>query len=1006
VSRVSDGVHPERILVLTFSRKAAYELRERITARLGRTTAMPAASTFHAFCYALVRAASAPELFERPPRLLSGTQQDVAVRELLRGASNKRWPRTVAACLSTRGLAEEVRDVIARSRERDVDLRRIAAAAAGEQRETWTALADFVREYLDVLDAQGVIDYAELVHRAVLLAESPRVRAELRGRYDAVYVDEYQDADPAQVRLLRAMAGDGRDLVVFGDPDQSIYAFRGAEVRGILDFPRMFAGRDGRPAGTLVLRRSRRAGEGLLAASRSVAQRMPLTGLGADAARAHRALEPAGDRPPGRVEVLTFPTEGAELERVADVFRRAHLEDGIPWAEMAVVVRSGVRSVPSVRRILGGAGVPLQVAGDEIPLAREPAVSVLLCALRCAADPDALTPEVARALLLSPLAGADAADLRRLGRALRAEERAAQGPTGELRSSAELVRDAVADPRMLVVHEDRVARPAARLGRLLARAGAKLSAGGSAEQALWALWSGTSWPRRLERAALQGGPAGRRADRDLDAVCALFDAAARAEEQAGHRGVRNFLAEIEAQQIPGDTQGERPVRGDAVRVLTAHRSKGLQWRVVAVVGVQDGVWPDLRRRGSLLEADRITPDGLAPPPSLASMIAEERRLFYVAVTRASERLLVTAVASADEDGERPSRFLRELGVEPVPVSQRPTRPLSVAGLVAELRAVAVDPAVREPVRRAAATRLAGLAAHADEAGRPLVPAARPDRWWGLASETISEAPVRDPAASVALSGSALSRLVECPLSWFLEREVHASSARPAAMSFGSVVHVLADEVAKGSSPADVDVLMTRLDRVWHELAFDAPWQSAQQRSEARAALERFLRWHAQPRGRRLVATEHPFQVEVEIGEHRVTLRGSFDRVEADDAGHVHVADFKTGKTPPSVAEVARHPQLAVYQTAVAHGALDDVEGGSRDCAGAELVHLRKEAKAGLPAVQTQAALRDDEHDPAWAERLLADAVGRVLGEDFGPLPSERCGRCEFRRCCRVGHVIS
>src|SRR5688500_1958862 len=151
VSRVSDGAHPERILVLTFSRKAAYELRERITARLGRTTATPAASTFHAFCYALVRAESSPEMFERPLRLLSGTEQDVAVRELLRGASSERWPRTVAACLGTRGLAEEVRDVIARSRERDVDLRRIAAAAAGEQRSTWTALAGFVREYLDVL---------------------------------------------------------------------------------------------------------------------------------------------------------------------------------------------------------------------------------------------------------------------------------------------------------------------------------------------------------------------------------------------------------------------------------------------------------------------------------------------------------------------------------------------------------------------------------------------------------------------------------------------------------------------------------------------------------------------------------------------------------------------------------------------------------------------------------------------------------------------------------------
>jgi len=411
------------------------------------------------------------------------------------------------------------------------------------------------------------------------------------------------------------------------------------------------------------------------------------------------------------------------------------------------------------------------------------------------------------------------------------------------------------------------------------------------------------------------------------------------------------------------------------------------------------VWPDLRRRGSLLEADRITPDGLAPPPTLASVLAEERRLFYVAVTRASERLLVTAVASPDEDGDQPSRFLRELGVEPAPVSQRPHRPLSVAGLVAELRAVAVDPAAGEPLRQAAAARLAALAVESDGDGRPLVPAARPESWWGLADETCCEVPVRDPAVPVSMSGSALARLVDCPLEWFLDREVHAASSRAPTMSFGSVVHVLADEVAQQRSPADVDVLMQRLDRVWHELAFDAPWQSAQQREEARAALERFLRWHAQSRGRRLLTTEHPFEVEVEVGEHRVTLRGACDRIEADDDGRIHVADFKTGKTPPSAAEIARHPQLAVYQLAVAHGALDDVEGGSRECAGAELVHLRKDAKGGLPVVQGQAALQDDEHDPAWAERMLAEAAARVLGEDFGPQPSEHCARCGFRRCC-------
>ncbi|NED28763.1 ATP-dependent helicase, partial [Streptomyces anulatus] len=209
-----------------------------------------------------------------------------------------------------------------------------------------------------------------------------------------------------------------------------------------------------------------------------------------------------------------------------------------------------------------------------------------------------------------------------------------------------------------------------------------LEGGGTAEEALWTLWNGTPWPGRLERAALRGGAGGRNADRDLDAVCALFETAARAEERTGGRGALNFLEEVDAQDIAADTLTRRTARPDAVRLMTAHRSKGLEWRLVVVAGVQEGVWPDLRRRGSLLEADRIGRDGLAEPLTPGALLAEERRLFYVAATRARDRLVVTAVKAPADDGDQPSRFLTELGVEPRDVTGRPRRPLAVAALVA------------------------------------------------------------------------------------------------------------------------------------------------------------------------------------------------------------------------------------------------------------------------------------------------------------------------------------
>ncbi|MER6857343.1 ATP-dependent helicase [Streptomyces pilosus] len=1045
-ARIARGQDPERILVLTFSRKAAVELRDRMALRIGAAHA-PQATTFHSFCYALIRAHQDSDLFVEPLRLLSGPEQDVTVRELLAGQvdlerlglAHVRWPDELRACLTTRGFADEVRAVLARSRELGLGPDALDAFARRIGRPDWRAASAFLAEYLDVLDLQGVLDYAELVHRAVLLAGRPEIAGQLAARYDAVYVDEYQDTDPAQVRLLHALAG-GRTLVAFGDPDQSIYAFRGADVGGILEFPHAFPRPDGRPAPVEVLRTSRRSGAALLEATRLITRRMPLPRLPAEKVRAHRELTPARDG--GRVEVHTYPTSGTELDNIADILRRAHLEDGVPWNDMAVLVRAGSRTLPTVRRALTSAGVPVDVDGDDLPLRHEPAVAPLLTALRAVATAEAdgrpatapgvtagagadtgtesgtgagaetgpapdtgadacwLSTETALTLLTSPLAGMDTADLRRLGRALREEERAGGNPLPP--PSDELLARALAEPERLAVHDPVYARGAQRLGSLLRRARERLAGGGTAEEALWDLWDGTPWPQRLERSARRGGAAGRNADRDLDAVCALFATAARAEERTGGRGALNFLEEIEAEDIAADTLTRRAARPDAVRLMTAHRSKGLEWRLVVVAGVQEGLWPDLRRRGSLLEADRIGRDGLAEPLTPGALLAEERRLFYVAATRARERLVVTAVKAPADDGDQPSRFLTELGVEPKDVTGRPRRPLAVAALVAELRATTVDPRVSDVLRQAAARRLARLAALADEDGRPLVPAAHPYRWWGMFEPTESKVPLRDRDQPVVLSGSALDQLANtCALQWFLGREVKADAPATAAQGFGNVVHVLADEVASGRTPADLAVLMERLDSVWNALAFDAPWKSAQEKENARVALERFLKWHVMDRtGRTPVASEHDFDVTLEAGDYAVRIRGQMDRVEADGEGRAYVVDFKTGKQAPSSKEVDRHPQLAVYQLAVGEGAVDEVFDGARpEPGGAELVQLRQGAAQRdggetLPKVQAQ-----EPPEGEWVGDLLATAAGKVLDERFTPTAGQHCAHCAFRASC-------
>ena len=158
--------------------------------------------------------------------------------------------------------------------------------------ERW---AQFFDEYLDVLDAEQVLDYAELVHRSRILLADPQIVAQLRAEIAAVFVDEYQDTDPAQVRLLQTIAGAGRDVVVVGDPDQSVYGFRGAEARGLLDFPDLFRTAADRPAPPIAaLTTTRRFGAALLAASRNVAGRLSLPA--AVAPGGLRGVPPAGRR--------------------------------------------------------------------------------------------------------------------------------------------------------------------------------------------------------------------------------------------------------------------------------------------------------------------------------------------------------------------------------------------------------------------------------------------------------------------------------------------------------------------------------------------------------------------------------------------------------------------------------------------------------------------------------------------------------------------------------------
>ena len=1009
-------VKPDRILALTFGRRAAAELRDRVAARLGGG-ALPTVTTFHSFCYGVVQHFATTDDYLHPPRLITAPEQDRRVRELLLGSvrdGRLEWPTELEAAVGTRGLAAEVRTVIARARGLELDGRDLARLGRDANQPAWVAIGEFLGEYLDVLDAEGVLDYSELIHRASELIAGSGHESAFATNYDAVFVDEYQDTDPSQVRLLKHIVSPATCFVAVGDPDQAIYGFRGADVGGILRFGDNYRGVGDTQPSIAVLDSNRRYGSAIGGVASRIIRRVPLGALPREIQQRHREPEFLGSK--GEVSVVIYESKAAQASSIADSIRRLKLTgsrdgaDPLTWSDFAILVRSGVGDIPALQRALETSGVPVEVAGDEIPLRSQSAVQPHLDALRVAAHPEQLTAERAMSLLASPLGGMDGRALRRFGRDLRALQRNA-GETPE--SSAELIRAAIADPSVLLeLKAERVQGPQ-RIANMLNTARKEIEKGQSVEDVLWQVWSCTTWPTRLRKAALAGGTAGRNAHRDLDAVVALFDTAARTDAVfEGRRGVADFIAELDQQAIPGTTLAQTGGDRDAVRLMTAHRAKGLEWPVVIVAGVQEGQWPDLRRRGSLLRADELGPDGLEEPLTISALLAEERRLFYVACTRAKQRLVVTAVQAPDDQDLAPSRFVDEVvdaGSAKHHVAGLPLQRLTAPSIVAHLRHIAESPDASDATRSAAADRLARLAVDGGFAQ------ADPDHWWGTRPISQSEKPIRDPDGPLKFSGTAWAAVADCSLRWFLSREARGERPKGMAMAFGSIVHALADAVGRRELPADPVELSRRLEDLWPAMPYEATWEASSEMAAANTAIERFLNWQAEDvipgrEVRNLVGTEVPFKIEIDVGDDSVLARGFADRLETDESGALHVIDLKTSKSKPTQEKVNEHHQLALYQMVAQAGGFDEQLGvevtvENRDeppagsdrppVAGAELVQLRNKAKLpGWPAVQQQDAIDVDEQ-----LTRLAEAVEVVRSEEFKATHNQFCGFCDFKRMC-------
>jgi superfamily I DNA/RNA helicase/RecB family exonuclease len=987
-ARIADGVDPSSILVLTFARRAAAELASRIAGMVETTTVEPIVRTLHSYCYAVVRSA-AEARGEPPPRMLGAGETDLVVRELLAGhldAGGEGWPGYLRPALSVPGFAADLRRFVLRCAEREITPSELAGLARRHHRPEWRAVAAFIREYRDVIALRqaggrfGVaLDQAELTVAALELLSDPQVREAQRGRIRRIFVDEYQDVDPAQVRLIASLADGAEELVLVGDPDQAIYGFRGA-VDGAMTGLDVDA--------TIALTESRRLPEVLLQASRRVASKIPGPGGHRDL-RSVVSTPATGTALTASLEVRVLPHPSAEAAFVADQLRRAHLIDGVPWSRMAVLLRSPATSGPGLRRALSTAGVPVAGGHPDLPLSAQPLVEGLLAALRAGMEPESLTGAAAAEFLASPAGGFDVISLRRLRRAIRA---ACPGEGSAVDVLGAVLRGERAVPEGLPADLlDLLSRPMAVMAA--ARESAQLPA---AEDALWRVWSRTGLSRRLAALSDRGGREGERADGYLDGVVDLFGLAADLAERLPGAGVGGLLELVAAQEVPpggAGSRGDVRRRTDAVAVLSAHAAKGLEWDTVVVAGAHQETWPDLRRRADLLGLDDVldVSDGvLVGLGRTARMMAEERRLFYVAVTRARRRLVVTAV---EDDEHTPSQFLAELaGDRPVERGWPgdhlglPRRTLHLAGLVADLRAAVSDLARPADERDTAAAALARLAA----AG---VRGAHPQEWQGFVGASTS-APIASPSEPVMLSPSQVEAVLSCPLRAVLTRSGGAATPSSAQL-LGVLVHAIAQGVTHDLDDTDLEAAVAgMLDGQEHL----PPWERARTARLIAAMTEAARTWIAATRAsREFVGSEISVDVRLpavgrgtdHLPDREVRIVGRADWVSRDTAGRLVVTDFKTSASTPSRADLADHPQLAVYQVASALGAF----GGGAQAGGGELVMLR----SGSPKVLRQEPL-DAAGVDAWVASLRS-AAAAISGATLVAREGAGCDRCPVRSSC-------
>ncbi|HEX2090682.1 MAG TPA: ATP-dependent DNA helicase [Actinomycetota bacterium] len=898
---IQEGADPERVALVVRTKEARAEARHTLVRSLERSLPSLKVLTVHGLAFHVLTERFASLGYQEPPTVLTAFDQFAKVRELLEAEDDTDWP-TYAKMRRLRGFADEVRQFVLRAQEALLEPEAVTATAEHGTAIGWDEIAGFYRRYLDVLAQEGTVDYAGLVVQAAASDGS--------ALFDHLLVDDYQEATFAEEKLLATLAPES--LVVAGDIESHVFSFQGTT-----DVP------------------LRRFGE-RFGVSGSVHLQTP-----------HRSPSPA-------MEAWFSAHTSEEHAAVARELRRIHVEEGVPWGELAVVVRRHGSHVGGLLRALDDAGVPRSTAEGGLSLLSEPAVYPLALALRWSAYPDE-RDGVVESLLTSDLVRLSPAVARGL---IRATTAAGDSPA-----------EALLHPRQTSGMSDADFLGVQTLSAAL-RAASDV-AHVSVLDAFGVLWRDLPYARRLVDEA-EESPA---RWRDLDVITAFAEAVSRASARAD-ASVAAFLEALEAGQDGPET--DMGVDHGVVRVMTAHASAGFEFDTVILTGAVEGNFPSLSRPEPMFDLNLLE----RPLPQSERnrlRLEDERRLFTVSATRARRRVLFTA---SEPVGEQPKVGVRSRFVSEARVQWRPGpdgavgEPVTLGEAVALWRRTVADTARPVPARIAALTSLLSV----EE---------QPARWWFQRDWTGRADPLHE---TIRTSFSKLDKLENCALQYVLAEELGLEEEAGYYAWVGSLVHGLIEDCEKGEIPREAGALIAEAERRWRPSQFPS---FAVSEAFRRTVTERMLPgWLASYGDTESLAREIHFSFEYD----GATVTGYIDRVGKVQTGGSQITDYKTGKA--RAAKPDESLQLGIYYLAV-HRAPELAR--FLPVKAVELAFLKERKDGGVHRAQLGLNSQAQHDYEAKMSERLSSLIARVRElmetENYRPNPGAVCRNCDFKPLC-------